>query len=123
MGGLGNYLHNSPESVDLVNIYHSWLKLVTEYTSKALTKEKDKLCAVAGLARATNEIIKDEYLAGIWRKDIFRQLCWSATRQQVVMSQSSGYIAPSWSWAALRGSVHYPIFDFSTGNANPMARN
>jgi hypothetical protein len=61
--------------VDPDNSYHCWLKLVTENTSKELTKERDKLRAIAGLARATNEILKHEYFAGIWKKNLTREIC------------------------------------------------
>jgi hypothetical protein len=56
-GVLGDYLQDWPDSVDPDNSYHCWLKLVTENTSKELTKEKDKLRAIARLARATNELL------------------------------------------------------------------
>jgi hypothetical protein len=86
-GVLGDYLQDSPDSVDPDNSYHCWLKLVTENTSKELNKEKDKLRAIASLARAINEILKDEYFAGIWKKDLMRELCWSPSSHQIWLSK------------------------------------
>jgi hypothetical protein len=120
---LGDYLKEPQGSVDLDNVYQCWSELVAEYTSKTLTKEADKLRALAGLAAATNEIIKDIYLAILWKKDLLRQLCWFESRtNQVFMSSPNKYRAPSWSWAAVEGPVQYPVFDYSPANyGNPMA--
>ena len=121
-GGLGDYLGVQTTIVNPENVYHSWLKLVAEYTSKKLTKESDKLWAIAGLARATNDITQDKYLAGIWRKDLLRQLCWHSNERRTFNSKPSIYRAPSWSWAAIDGTVRYPTFDYSPKDyGNSMA--
>jgi hypothetical protein len=120
---LGDYLKDPQNSVNLDNVYQCWFELVAEYTSMALTKEEDKLRALAGLARATSEIIKDVYLAGLWKKDLVRQLCWFECKTyRGFMSSPKAYRAPSWSWAAVDGPVQYPTFDYSPTNyGNPMA--
>ena len=50
---------------------------------------------------------EDTYLAGLWRRDIFRGLLWMSYGG-VDTIRSSGYRAPSWSWAALTGQIKWP---------------
>jgi len=53
-----------------------WLGIVTRYSSRNLTKELDKLPALSGLAHEYQVRWGDEYLAGLWRKDLWRGLLW-----------------------------------------------
>lgn len=81
---------------------HSWNTIVTLYTLGKLTFSEDKLVAISGIARAVQQDTHDQYLAGLWRKDIEFQLCWCATRRR---PQYMNYRAPSWSWASVDGMV------------------
>jgi hypothetical protein len=78
-----------------------WSWIIERYSECQLTKTKDKLVAISGLARIVQEQTKDQYVAGMWRKDLELQLCWfkvaSSWRGQIVIS----YRAPTWSWASL----------------------
>ena len=57
-----------------------WEKLVKAYCTLKLTKEEDKLPALAGLAAAFNAGIRNnDYIAGVWRQNLPRQLAWSIT--------------------------------------------
>jgi hypothetical protein len=67
-----------------------------------LTYSKDKLTALSGLARIIQANNKDEYVAGMWRKDLETQLTWYAYSP---MPRISPYAAPSWSWASSRSPV------------------
>jgi hypothetical protein len=49
----------------------SWWAMVNQYSSRFLTKEKDKLAAFAGIAHKVSEIAKSQdvhvnYLSGLW---------------------------------------------------------
>ncbi|KAF4635178.1 hypothetical protein G7Y89_g2937 [Cudoniella acicularis] len=92
--------------------YSRWEFIVQEYTSRSLTQETDKLIALAGIAEELFQIWNDAYVAGLWRGDLIRQLLWqregdvdSETGLEVNVSRSKNYIAPSWSWAAINGSI------------------
>ncbi|KAJ8111224.1 hypothetical protein OPT61_g6134 [Boeremia exigua] len=93
------------------NLYHQivgaprypWYELIEDYTSRSLSFPADKLVAFSGLAKKFGTGRK-QYCAGIWGTDLPAALLWrvkdhSATRP--------AYLAPSWSWASLMGSVTY----------------
>jgi len=79
------------------NALPSWGSIVSHYTSKKLTYGKDKLPALAGVARKYQEVMgfgEGEYVAGLWRKGLEEQLLWRADREG-----RPSFRAPSWSWA------------------------
>lgn len=83
-----------------------WSTLIKVYTRLSLTYPSDIFPALSGLAREWNSKIDDEYVAGMWRKTLFQELCWY-TRQS--MRRPESWRAPSWSWA----SVDTPIETWS----------
>ena len=74
-----------------------------------LTEAQDKLIAIQGLANMYKSLHNDDYLAGLWRKQLPSGLMW-ATRNGL---QANGeptyrpqkYRAPSWSWASVEGTI------------------
>jgi hypothetical protein len=65
------------------------------------------LRALAGVAEAVqvlSNMPKEDYLAGLWRRDLGKDLFWqlvgTGTRLQ-------GYRAPSWSWASVEGAANW----------------
>lgn len=91
---------------------YSWRFFIKLYSAANLTKRQDKLPALAGVARAVADTTGVEYLAGLWKRDIEFQLCWSAMRpegeeRKRLGSGHSGanWLAPSWSWASIDGPV------------------
>ncbi len=89
-----------------------WLAVVEEYVRRKLIFGKDKLPALAGLARLVANATGDEYYAGLWRDHILEDLYWG-----VAVSDSSpvklpvAYRAPSWSWASLDAAVKFIPLD------------
>ena len=81
---------------------HSWNTIVTLYTSGKLTFSDDKLVAISGIARVVQQETHDQFLAGLWRKDIELQLCWCA---QARLPQRVKSRVPSWSWASVDNMV------------------
>jgi len=51
------------------------------------------------------------YCAGLWWEEIRYSLCWTTGNHS--SSRPNSYIAPSWSWASIMGSVIFP----DTGNS------
>jgi hypothetical protein len=64
------------DGVRINELYRTWLALVAKYSTCELTYRGDTLPAVSGLAKSFQFKLQDEYLAGIWRKDIIRGLLW-----------------------------------------------
>ncbi|RSM12127.1 hypothetical protein CEP52_002575 [Fusarium oligoseptatum] len=73
---------------------------------RALTFETDRLPALSALAEQMADLLDDEYLAGLWKGDIVRGLLWCCTGKSGTRSKApEKYVAPSWSWASVRGAV------------------
>ncbi|KAI0385461.1 HET-domain-containing protein [Hypomontagnella monticulosa] len=95
-------------SVEEAHLRGLWSLVVMTYSRCALTKSSDKAVALAGLAGEMKSATNDNYLAGLWEKDIETQLLWkryglNPPRQYRMPT----YIAPSWSWMSFDGPVAY----------------
>jgi hypothetical protein len=79
------------------------------YSTTSLTHSTDKLIALSAIAKEYAVAIGDEYVAGLWRRDLLRQLCWFRTWWHIYEVESAEdslpYQAPSWSWASLNSPV------------------
>ena len=94
----------------------TWRSIVDKYSVTSLTKEEDKLVAISGIAKRMQGLLDDEYLAGLWRKDLPCQLLWWVDNSELVtdlhVARPRPYRAPSWSWA----SVNHKVTCVSEGN-------
>lgn len=85
--------------------YQVWNDILESYVKCALTKPEDKLVAISGVVKECANIMDDEYLAGIWRKNLINGLLWVAKDELYPGPsppvRSAVYRAPSWSWASL----------------------
>lgn len=80
------------------------------YTRCLLTKSEDKLPAIAGIAKRFASVLQDEYLVGLWRRELTTTLLWQVLSIGTKKCKSATtYRAPSWSWAALDGVIYYDI--------------
>ena len=77
---------------------HRWYYMLADYLKRKMTKAKDTLPAIAGLAMEVHRRTGMEYRAGIWLEDLHRALLWYIDGQCVRPEQ---YRAPSWSWASI----------------------
>lgn len=96
----------------------TWMDMVIKYSSCELTYSKDKLTALSGLARMMQENSKDEYVAGMWRKDLEGGLLWNALKPAPRLPPQAG---PSWSWASIRGSVYTMSQDIALYDCRKLA--
>jgi len=81
-----------------------WWKLVEMYSKCEITFSRDKLVAISGLAKIFHAKLNDDYLAGVWRKDLQFSMMWRILPSEVRPAVST-YRAPSWSWAAVDGQL------------------
>ena len=88
-------------------VYSFWERIVKIYTRCNLTKEDDKLVAIAGIAEEIDGYLfeDDKYLGGVWHNDLFAQLSWYTDQPRKF--RPSTYRAPSWSWASVDGPISY----------------
>ncbi|KAF2629341.1 HET-domain-containing protein [Macroventuria anomochaeta] len=91
---------------------YPWYELVEDYASRSLTFPTDKLIAFSGLAKDFG-CGRKQYLAGIWSTDLPAALLW---RVNDYAATRPAYLAPSWSWASLMGSVTYESLRLEPGH-------
>lgn len=88
--------------------YSRWFAIVKDFTGRNLTVQADILPALSGLAAAFQNLVRDKYVAGLWRRDIVRGMCWSRTNfphrnPAAIAAGNKGRkdFLPSWSWASI----------------------
>ncbi|KAE9365728.1 HET-domain-containing protein, partial [Stipitochalara longipes BDJ] len=87
-----------------------WAAILWLYTQCKLTFKKDRLVALSGVAQMLQQRYDDEYVAGLWKKDLYYLLSWRfkdgvAVRQGKRLHPGPPFSAPSWSWAAVDGAI------------------
>jgi hypothetical protein len=90
-----------------------WPNAVIMYSRGNLTYPTDRLVAISGVAKWIEAQTKDDYLAGMWRKNLEMQLAWCLVRNKddpSSLTRHTEYLAPSWSWASVLGSIDYSHF-------------
>ncbi|KAH6637575.1 heterokaryon incompatibility protein-domain-containing protein [Boeremia exigua] len=102
--GVSVKVNNAFLEKDKASWYRLWQRLIHTYSYTSLTFPGDKLVAISGIAKMIRSHVLDEYVAGMWRKDLNRQLLWEASEN---VSRSPVYRAPSWSWASIDGRIFY----------------
>lgn len=83
-----------------------WLNIVERYSSCYLTKESDKLPAIAGIASNFQKRTGYSYFAGIWSEDIHYGLLWLGINAKLRRPKTRR--APSWAWPCYDGPLHFP---------------
>ena len=99
--------------------YSRWFEIVKDFTGRNLTVQADVLPALSGLAAAFQNLLRDEYVVGLWRRDIVRGMCWIRTSfpcrdHAAIAAENKGRkdFLPSWSWAsAIGGRVSNSLED------------
>lgn len=103
-----------------LDLYHAWGHLIRIFSLGRLTKQSDKLIAMAGIARQMHKRLGkgDVYLAGLWRQHLAYQMLWEVQhpeyRDEWFGIRPEAYRAPSWSWASIDGVIlsgHIPFSD------------
>ncbi|RSL60464.1 hypothetical protein CEP54_006758 [Fusarium duplospermum] len=91
------------DEAERAEVYRLWSTVLTEYCSRDLTMESDRLNAISALAMRLSQILPDEYVAGVWRNNLLECLWWGLSNEPMyhspVRSKECG--APTWSWASL----------------------
>ena len=99
-------------------MYSRWTAIVSDYTGRNLTVQSDILPALSGLASAFQNLLRDEYCAGLWKNDIIRGMCWTRSNMPIKeftalkssQKERDDYI-PSWSWASVVGRRVFNVYE------------
>lgn len=90
--------------VDHKILYKVWTDFVAHYSLRQLTFPVDKLLAIAGVSKLFGTVMRDDFIAGLWRQHLMEGLLWSI-RVNTRTANPSEYRAPTWSWASKDGYV------------------
>lgn len=82
-----------------VSVQAHWAILIEVYSTTSLTFPGDKLIAISGVAKKYRHETNDEYVAGMWRKDLANWILWYV--RQWPSPRPLVYRAPTWSWASV----------------------
>jgi hypothetical protein len=106
-------------SVRREKLLKQWDWIIFTYTKRQLSNPHDIFAAIASIALPISEVLGSRYLAGLWECDLVRGLLWRpghlmgsrfgpGTRPLPTRFAVAPVVrAPSWSWAAIQGSVLY----------------
>jgi hypothetical protein len=72
----------------------TWNVVVDTFSAKALTRSEDKLVAISGVAKALQPVFQDEYLAGLWRKQILPGLLWAVEKDPTGKDRDAVRVVP-----------------------------
>jgi hypothetical protein len=84
-----------------------WMETIAYFSRMLITNETDRLPALAGIAGRLSTSFQNGYLAGLWRSELAKLLCWYrcpasiAGKLRYVRTARDPNI-PSWSWASLK---------------------
>ncbi|KAK3366363.1 hypothetical protein B0H63DRAFT_288467 [Podospora didyma] len=101
---LGRHLRAAFSNVGAMQVYFEW---VDDVGGTVLGGESLTLCAVEGDAAASDILTRPPNIAGLWKHEIPRLLQWEV---RGTGKRPRTYIAPSWSWASLTGSISFQGF-------------
>jgi hypothetical protein len=88
-------------------VFQSWNRQVQNFGRCELSVDSDKFPAVAGIAESYDKKfghLLGSYLAGLWGNFMIEGMRWSVQPARK-FSRRPKYRAPTWSWAALNGSI------------------
>ncbi|KAH8203457.1 hypothetical protein TruAng_002328 [Truncatella angustata] len=107
----GDPTHDSRTSVGrFTDLAKTWPEVVEAYTARLLSKQEDRLNAIAGIVASIqrNSTVKgqnDEYLHGLWRSSLPLSLLWYSKHEPE--NKRLIKVAPTWSWGSTRKEICY----------------
>jgi hypothetical protein len=95
-----------------------WHDIAKNFSRRRLTNPGDKLPAISGVAQKVGSLLgfrEQDYLAGLWRTNLLRDLLWTIRRRDESRSGQPDYVhpvrrpgrSPSGSWASMDGEIYY----------------
>ncbi|TRX91111.1 hypothetical protein FHL15_008093 [Xylaria flabelliformis] len=92
-------------------LLQGWWHMSSDYTSRGLTYQTDKLIAIDGLVQKLASQLQISYTKGIWKEFLHASVLWSARTEDLEYLPQVG--APSWSWASQQGPINYlQLYDY-----------
>ncbi|OBT62750.1 hypothetical protein VE03_07063 [Pseudogymnoascus sp. 23342-1-I1] len=82
----------------------TWYSILEQYSKRNLTVARDKFPALSGVAAQFARLTSDQYVAGLWERDLKIGLLWRCEEPKN-SRRPREYRAPTWSWAALDADI------------------
>ncbi|KAF2134979.1 HET-domain-containing protein [Dothidotthia symphoricarpi CBS 119687] len=100
------------EQYDTELLLKQWHEVIQVYTERELTFQKDRLPAIAAIAKhMQNSRGSSRYLAGLWEDTLLQDLLWCAPNSMESYREfdpNAHRSVPTWSWAHACGWVYWP---------------
>lgn len=96
------------------DIRRSWGCWVNDYSRRKLSRDEDRMAALAGLTKFIQGLNQDEPLLGLWRNDLALGLLWERGVWDGPASRRRISAFPTWTWMSLPGPAQYPDFQLTT---------
>ncbi|KAH7319037.1 heterokaryon incompatibility protein-domain-containing protein [Rhexocercosporidium sp. MPI-PUGE-AT-0058] len=77
----------------------NWLEIISAYSELKLTKQRDIIPALGGLAAHFSQFMAGKYIGGLWSDDFPRSLLWQSRAPTEPTYDAPG--TASWSWTAV----------------------
>lgn len=92
--------------------WDKWKLVVQEYMFRSFTNVKDILPAIAGVATIVQALTGSEYLGGLWKDNLVKDMAWEAGdianhHMPTFRCALEHYIAPTFSWASSPYTISY----------------
>lgn len=119
-----------------------WRGIVSQFSQRQLTNSADRLPALSGLADEVQRATGSDYVAGMWKDELITCLAWTchyvynqdgdygdyaggipSGNFATIWGKSwpnnirpANYVAPSWSWASVKGTVSFPVEPYQSSS-------
>ncbi|KAH9238773.1 hypothetical protein K456DRAFT_32223 [Colletotrichum gloeosporioides 23] len=80
-----------------------WSTIASAYSYSSLTREEDKIIALAGISEAMQARLNDEYVVGLWKWRLPIGLLWCVPNAR--KPRPNPCIDPTWSWLSTSNNV------------------
>ncbi|MCJ1400213.1 hypothetical protein MMC11_003417 [Xylographa trunciseda] len=102
-------------------IWEFWTRVVNLYGAREVTYFTDRFDAISAIVSEIQKFTLDDFVAGLWSPNMARGLLWCVDPtlgtspvgkrfprpSQSIPEDAAAYIAPTWSWLSVLGSVTY----------------
>ncbi|KIW05848.1 uncharacterized protein PV09_03051 [Verruconis gallopava] len=96
------------------NLSH-WRIILERYTRCKLTYPSDKIVAISGVANLLGRAAGEEFVEGMWKRDIWRELLWHSRDIRWADNHTCHRLEndhPSFSWASVGQAITFFRYDY-----------
>jgi hypothetical protein len=108
-----DYVLQTVFGTESLQLRTNWSNIVSRYLRMQLTKESDRVIALAGITERVQSLTGFTPICGVWKQTFVPDLCWTRQcRTDVRSPRTWDWSVPSWSWYAIHlyegGAVRGP---------------